>query len=72
MTPFVPAWHCKFNANSKWKDSSDAVVTIVSVDAYDMSTERIQLSDYCVTYKASNGRTYQKDAWNFQVRYTPV
>lgn len=72
MIDFITAWHCKFNANSKWKDSSGSSVTIVCIEPYDMAVECIRLSDYCVTYKASNGRTYEKDAWNFQVRYNPA
>lgn len=70
MVPFYPTWNFRFNTNSEWKCSTGSIVKIVHVHAYDDNPEGI--SDYCVVYQDSQGNTYQKDAWNFQVRYTHV
>lgn len=67
-TPFYPVYDFRFNHNSKWKDSSGYVVSIVSVEAYGDDSEG--LSDYCVTYEDKEFNTYETDAWCFQVCYT--
>lgn len=61
-----------FNPGEVWVDSSGSKVTVVSVRKYPGATSD-HTSDYGVTYEwKENGKIVQheKDAWNFQVRYT--
>ena len=57
-----------FDAGEVWVDSSNAKAQIVSVRRY-VNAITYHMSDYSVTYTTGNG-THEKDAWNFQVRYT--
>ena len=60
-----------FNAGEVWVGSAGNKVTIVSVRKYHITGNHI--SDYGVTYEwVERGKVVQheKDAWNFQVRYT--
>jgi len=60
-----------FNSGEVWINTAGNRVTIVSVRKYNTTGNHI--SDYGVTYEwAERGDVVQheKDAWNFQVRYT--
>jgi hypothetical protein len=58
-----------FNVGEVWVGSDgNTKVTIVGVSKYPGATSN-HTSDYSVTYEW-NGVQYEKDAWNFQVRYT--
>jgi hypothetical protein len=66
-----------FSAGERWVGSSGSRVTIVSVRRYPGADPMSNhTSDYGVTYEwvDNNGKVfqYEKDAWNFQVRYTHV
>lgn len=66
-----------FSAGEHWVGGSGSRVTIVSVRRYPgAKPDSNHTSDYGVTYewKDSKGKVFQneKDAWNFQVRYTHV
>jgi hypothetical protein len=61
-----------FNPGEVWVGSGGTKVTIVSVQKYPGATSD-HTSDYGVTYEwEERGQMVQheKDAWNFQVRYT--
>lgn len=63
-----------FNKGEVWISSGGGRVTIVSVRKYPGSTDD-HCSDYGVTYEwEERGKIvqYEKDGWNFQVRYTHV
>ncbi len=57
-----------FNAGEVWQGVSGSKVVIVSVRKYANSGNEI--SDYAVTYDQIGDVRCEKDAWNFQVRYT--
>lgn len=60
-----------FNAGEVWVSTAGNMVTVVSVRKY--NTTGNDISDYGVTYEwVERGEVVQheKDAWNFQVRYT--
>ena len=62
-----------FNSGEIWHGSGSNCVTIVSVRKYPGATTD-HTSDYGVTYQwtESTGTIcqHEKDAWNFQIRYT--
>lgn len=62
-----------FNPGEVWYGVGGIKVEIVSVRHYPGATGH-HTSDYGVTYKTDPDtnpeRTHEKDAWNFQVRYT--
>lgn len=62
-----------FNPGEVWVSSCGIRVEIVSVRKYQGATSD-HTSDYGVTYKTdpvnNPERLHEKDAWNFQVRYT--
>lgn len=62
-----------FNPGEVWVSSCGIRVEIVSVRKYPRATSN-HTSDYGVTYKTdpvnNPERLHEKDAWNFQVRYT--
>ena len=62
-----------FNQGEIWVSVSGTKVEIVSVRKYPGATSD-HTSDYGVTYKTdplnNPTQTHEKDAWNFQVRYT--
>lgn len=63
-----------FNPGEVWVAAGGAKVTIVSVRKYPRATSD-HTSDYSVTYEwQERGEMVQheKDAWNFQVRYSHV
>ena len=64
-----------FLAGEIWISCSGLKVTIVSVRKYLGATSE-HVSDYGVTYQWTerNGevKVHEKDAWNFQVRYTHI
>lgn len=60
-----------FNPGEVWVGTAGNKVTVVSVRKY--NTTENHISDYGVTYEwVERGKVVQheKDAWNFQVRYT--
>ena len=65
-----------FHTGEKWVGSGGFTVIIVSVRKYaGAAKDSTHTSDYGVTYKwIENGeeRQHEKDAWNFQVRYTHI
>jgi len=65
-----------FAPGEQWVGTSGHKVTIVSVRKYPgASMDSNHTSDFGVTYTwMENGeaRQHEKDAWNFQVRYTHV
>ena len=65
-----------FNAGEQWVGDGGRIrVEIVSVRRYPGATG-FHNSDYGVTYKTdpinNPEQTHEKDAWNFQVRYTHI
>lgn len=59
-----------FNEGEVWVGASGSKVQIISVRKYIGATGD-HTSDYGVTYFTGEGdNTHEKDAWNFQVRYT--
>lgn len=62
-----------FNPGEVWIGSSGIKVEIMSVHKYPGATSD-HASDYAVTYKTdpinNPSKIHEKDAWNFQVRYT--
>lgn len=62
-----------FNVGEVWVGASGDKVEIVSVRKY-QGAAADHTSDYSVTYKTdpnnNSEQTHEKDAWNFQVRYT--
>lgn len=62
-----------FSPGEIWYSSNGIKVEIVSVHKYPGATSDHN-SDYAVTYKTdptnSPSKIHEKDAWNFQVRYT--
>lgn len=61
-----------FAVGEIWVGSSGHKVEIVSVRKYPGATSD-HTSDYGVTYKtdpSNSEQVHEKDAWNFQVRYT--
>ena len=62
-----------FNVGEVWVGSGKTKVTIVSVRKYPGATSD-HTSDYGVTYEWTEAdgtiNRHEKDAWNFQVRYT--
>lgn len=61
-----------FNPGEVWVGSSGSKVTVVSVRKYPGATSD-HSSSYGVTYEwTQHGKVvqYEKDCWNFQVRYT--
>ena len=63
-----------FNPGEVWVGSSGSKVTVVSVSKYPGATSD-HSSSYGVTYEwktatGNNTIQYEKDCWNFQVRYT--
>ncbi len=59
-----------FNVGEIWISSTGSKVKIISVRRYPNAIT-YHLSDYSVTYYTGEGdNTHEKDAWNFQVRYT--
>jgi hypothetical protein len=60
-----------FNPGEVWiGNGGRAKVRIISVQKYPGATSN-HTSDYGVTYYTGEGdNTNEKDAWNFQVRYT--
>lgn len=64
-----------FNPGEQWIGSGGTRVTIVSVRKYPgAAPESNHNSDYGVTYEwvehSGDVRRHEKDAWNFQVRYS--
>lgn len=62
--PTGPAFH----VGQEWFSGKHRC-TIVKVEKYP-GTATQHVSDYGVTYMAADGSIHEKDAWNFQVRYT--
>lgn len=63
-----------FNVGEVWIDSGNSPVKIVSVQKYPGATSDY-ISEYGVLYEWVEGgvvRQHEKDAWNFQVRYTHI
>lgn len=63
-----------FNAGEVWVSGSGNRVTILGVEKYP-GTRGDYNSDYSVLYEWVEGgvvRQHEKDAWNFQVRYTHI
>ena len=60
-----------FNPGEQWVSSNGAKCTIISVCKYPGATTN-HISDYGVTYQQVDGSVYEKDAWNFQVRYEHI
>ncbi len=59
-----------FNEGEIWVSASGSKVKIISVCRYPGAIT-YYTSDYSVTYYTGEGdNTHEKDAWNFQVRYT--
>lgn len=61
-----------FHPGEVWVGASGSKVEIVSVRKYPGATAD-HSSDYGVTYKTDplkSEQIHEKDAWNFQVRYT--
>jgi hypothetical protein len=65
-----------FHAGEQWVGSGGTVVTIISVRKYaGANKDSTHVSDYGVTYQwveKGEKRQHEKDAWNFQVRYTHI
>jgi hypothetical protein len=60
-----------FNAGEEWRSVSGNIrVTILGVRKYAGAGNEI--SDYAVRYDNGQGVEVEKDAWNFQVRYSHV
>lgn len=59
-----------FNVGEVWQSSSGSKVVIVSVRKY--ANGGNEISDYAVTYDQIGEIRTEKDAWNFQVRYSHV
>ena len=63
-----------FHPGEVWVSGSGNRVTVVSVRKYE-NTSTTHTSDYSVLYEWVEGgvvRQHEKDAWNFQVRYTHI
>lgn len=63
-----------FHPGEVWVGGSGSKVTVVSVRKY-KNTLTNHTSDYGVLYEWVEGgavRQHEKDAWNFQVRYTHI
>ena len=59
-----------FAEGEVWYSSANVPVEIISVERYPGATED-HTDDYSVTYRNKvDGSVHEKDAWNFQVRYT--
>ncbi len=59
-----------FNVGEVWVSVSGVRVEVVGVSKYPGATED-HTDDYSVTYRNTvDGSIHEKDAWNFQVRYT--
>jgi hypothetical protein len=60
-----------FRAGEVWFpcDSTPSPVKIVSCNPFHSLTEPTHCSDFNVVYEW-NGQLFEKDAWNFQTRYT--
>ena len=59
-----------FTVGEVWYSVSNVAVEIVSVEKYPGATQD-HTDDYSVTYRNTvDGSVHEKDAWNFQVRYT--
>jgi ABC-type molybdate transport system substrate-binding protein len=59
-----------FNAGEVWYAANGRMAEIVDVARY-LGVLSNHTSDYSVMYKdVQDGTMYEKDAWNFQVRYT--
>ena len=73
MSKFRKATGPAFSPGEVWIGSSGITVEIVAVRKYPGACGE-HLSDYGVTYKTdplnNSEQTHEKDAWNFQVRYT--
>lgn len=65
--PTSPAFH----SGEIWyaTDGSGIHVSIIGVTKYQFKKLENNISDYRVDYLQSDGTTFSKDAWNFQVRY---
>lgn len=64
-----------FEKGQVWVSSSGLRVKIVSIRVYPgADISNLYISDYAVTYEWTEYdgtvRQHEKDAWNFQVRYT--
>ncbi len=76
----VRKWHKAtgpaFNPGEQWIGSTGHSVVVVSVRKYPgASPDSAHTSDYGVTYEwveRGQVRRHEKDAWNFQVRYTHI
>lgn len=60
-----------FNVGEEWVGSSGCRCWIVGVRKYPGATSD-HTCDYGVTYRYQDGVQHEKDAWNFQVRYSHV
>jgi hypothetical protein len=59
-----------FQVGEVWYSVSNVAVEVVSVERYPGATYD-HTDDYSVTYRNTvDGSIHEKDAWNFQVRYT--
>ncbi len=65
---FHPAKSPAFNAGEVWVDSAGRKVEVVSI-RYFGTGEKF---DGQVIYRDDTNEVFDKDAWNFQVRYTHV
>ena len=63
----------EFTPGKKWVSTSGHCVSIVSVCKYPGS-DSDHMSNYGITYQSPErgGVQHDKDAWSFQVRYSPV
>jgi hypothetical protein len=73
VSKFHKATGPAFNVGERWVSSSKQEVQIVSVRKYEKCLKYADAKwDYDVTYKCEDGALFEKNAWDFQVRYQHI